>query len=145
MSDPSPKPLLPPTITDICLLSSNVPRAVAFYRDGLGLPIKRLDEGFAEFGTEQVVVAVWDRENLAAHVGWGAARHGGSAAMIAVRVDSADEVDAIHETLTERGIACLKPPKLYPWNAYALYVVDPDDHLWEFYFWAGKAREEPDF
>ncbi len=137
--------ILPPTITDLCILSSNVPRAVAFYRDRMGLPVKRLDEGFAEFGTERVVIALWDRANLATHVGWPEAGRMKGGAMIAVRLGARAEIDAAYKELTERGVEMLGAPRLYPWNAYAFYFTDPDETLWEFYFWAALAREEPDF
>jgi uncharacterized protein len=136
---------LPPTITDLCILSSDVPRAVAFYRDRMGLPIKRLDEGFAEFGTERVVLALWDRTNLASHIGWQDATHLKGGAMLAVRLDARADIDAAYLELTGRGIVMLGAPKLYPWNAYAFYFTDPDETLWEFYFWAAPPREEPDF
>jgi uncharacterized protein len=134
-----------PVISDVCLLVQDIARSVAFYRDRMGLPVKRLDQGFAEFQTEQVVLALWQRDNLADHVGFERARVAGTSCMVACRLPTAEAVDAMHADLAARGVAFASPPRLYPWNAYAAYFADPDEHLWELYSWIAPAREEPDF
>jgi catechol 2,3-dioxygenase-like lactoylglutathione lyase family enzyme len=45
-------------ITDIALFVSDLPRAIAFYRDLMELELKRLDTGFAEFWMEGAILAV---------------------------------------------------------------------------------------
>lgn len=132
-------------ITDVCLLVEDVARSVAFYRDVMGLPVKRLDQGFAEFATQDIVLALWQRDNLADHVGFAAARAGGTSCMVACRLPDAAAVDARHAHLAGRGVSFVRGPTLYAWNAYAAYFADPDGHLWELYAWVAPAREEPDF
>lgn len=127
-------------LTDVCLLVADIQRSVAFYRDLLGFAVKRLDTGFAEFRTGGVILALWQRDDLAGNLDLPAARRGGSSAMLAVRLDSAAAVDREHDRLAARGVAFHAPPASYPWNAHAAYFTDPDGHLWEIYAWLGAPR-----
>lgn len=128
-------------LTDVCLLVQDLDRSVAFYRDRLGFALKRLDTGFAEFWTGGVILALWARADIAANVGLPAALSGrGPSVMLAVRVHSAEAVDAEHARLAAAGVSFVAPPVLHPWNAYAAYFEDPDGHLWELYHWAGAPR-----
>lgn len=132
-------------LTDVCLLVEDVPRSVAFYRDRLGFALKRLDTGFAEFWTGGVILALWQRSDIAANVGLPAALEGrGANVMVAVRLESREAVDAEFHRLTAAGVAFVASPTLHPWNAYAAYFADPDGHLWELYHWAGAPRVTED-
>lgn len=132
-------------LTDVCLLVEDVARSVAFYRDRLGFSVKRLDTGFAEFWTGGVILALWQRSDIAANVGIVEALGArGVNVMLAVRLDSRAAVDEEHRRLEAAGVAFTAPPTLHPWNAYAAYFADPDGHLWELYHWAGAPRVTPD-
>lgn len=127
-------------ITDVCLLVEDIPRAVAFYRDRIGLEVKRLDTGFAEFHTGAATLALWQRSDIAANLDMPAALKGGRSVMVAVKLESRETVDAEYIRLSAAGVAFSEPPKAYPWNAYAAYFEDPDGHLWELYHWLGAPR-----
>ena len=51
-------------ITDIALFVSDLPRAIAFYRDLMELELKRLDTGFAEFWMEGAILALWEEADV---------------------------------------------------------------------------------
>lgn len=127
-------------LTDACLLVADIPRSVAFYRDRLGLGVKRLDTGFAEFWTNGVILALWQRDDIADNLALPDVRSGGASCMMAVRLPSRGDLDREYERLIAAGVDFLAPPADYPWNAYCAYFRDPDGHLWELYCWPGAPR-----
>ena len=126
-----------PIITDACLIVEDLSPALEFYRDRVGFQLRRHAPGFADFASQGVTLALWERLHLQQHVGIDATRlpASGRATMMAIEVASVGEVDQQHVQLTRRGIDFLQPPKWYPWNAYACYFEDLDGHLWEIYTW----------
>ena len=131
-------------LSDVCLLVEDVARSVEFYRDRLGFAVKRLDTGFAEFWTGGVILALWQRDDLADNLDLPAARRAGTSTMVAVRMDSAADIDREYARLSAAGVGFHAPPADYAWNAYAAYFGDPDGHLWEIYHWRGAPRTLPD-
>ncbi|MBO6509028.1 MAG: VOC family protein [Roseibium sp.] len=127
-------------ISDICLLVADVARSVTFYHEVLGLAIKRLDTGFAEFWTHGAILALWQRDDIADNLSLPEARGGGTSVMLAVRMETAADVDREYERLSKAGLRFNGPPAEYAWNAYAAYFSDPDGHLWEIYSWRGEPR-----
>jgi catechol 2,3-dioxygenase-like lactoylglutathione lyase family enzyme len=129
-------------ITDSCLLVEDLARSLAFYRDLVGFPLRRRAPGFADFATEGVTLALWERGHMTEHTGIPTERlPQRRACMIAVQVESPSSVDQAYRELGDRGLSFLFSPTWYPWNAYACYFEDPDRHLWEIYAWgdAGHA------
>lgn len=127
-------------ITDIALFVSDLPRAIAFYRDLMELELKRLDTGFAEFWMEGAILALWEEADVRRALDFTDAARRGPHAMIAIRLDSAAAVDAAYAGLAARGVVFRSPPKTYPWHAHAAYFSDPDDNLWEIYCWVRPPR-----
>jgi catechol 2,3-dioxygenase-like lactoylglutathione lyase family enzyme len=127
-------------LTDIALFVSDLQRAITFYRDRLGLEVKRLDTGFAEFWMDGIILALWEESDVRRALGLAEMVRRGPHAMVAVRLDTPAAVDARHVELSARGIVFHGPPKTYPWNAHAAYFSDPDDNLWEIYCWLGPPR-----
>jgi uncharacterized protein len=127
-------------ITDIALFVSDLPRAIAFYRDLMDLELKRLHTGFAEFWMEGTILALWEEADVQRALDFADAPRCGPHAMIAIRMDTAAAVDAVHAELAARGVVFRSPPNTYPWQAHAAYFNDPDDNLWEIYCWIGPPR-----
>jgi catechol 2,3-dioxygenase-like lactoylglutathione lyase family enzyme len=132
-------------VTDIALFVADLQRAIAFYRDQLGLELKRLDTGFAEFRMEGTILALWEEADVRQALDFAALDSAdgprrGPHAMLAMRLDSPAAVDAAHGELAARGVVFRSPPRTYPWNARAAYFSDPDDNLWEIYCWVGPPR-----
>ena len=123
-------------ITDVCVLTQDLERAVAFYTGPMGLTLDHRMEGFADFRGMGIALAVWEAGHLRANTGIDASTGGhGATVMIAVRLASPDEVDARYQELERAGVRFQAPPKDYPWNARCAYFTGPDNELWELYAW----------
>jgi len=127
-------------LTDIGLFVADLDRAVAFYGETLGFELKRLDVGFAEFRTAGVGLALWDVSDVTAALALAETPRQGLTTMVAVRVETAEEVDTLHDTLVNKGVRIVQPPTTHAWNARTTYFSDPDDNLWEVYAWVGAPR-----
>lgn len=131
-----------PPITDLCFLVEDVERSVAFYRDKLGFKLRTRAEGFADFRTSNVALALWEIDHIAQTVGISNKRSGPGVhkAVGAIEVASGEEVDGLYDQLLARGVVFVSPPKDYPWRARCVYFTDPDEHLWEIYSWLDGKR-----
>ncbi|MDH3663231.1 MAG: VOC family protein [Alphaproteobacteria bacterium] len=126
-------------ISDVCMICKDLDRSIAFYRDKLGFQLRREADGFADFKSESVVLALWEGRHIGEHVGIAESLVDPSVhkVMTAIEVPDAAEVDTLHASLGANGVVMHGPPKAYPWNAYAFYFADPDGNLWEVYAWVG--------
>ena len=123
-------------ITDIAVITHDLPRAISFYTEKLGLTLAHRMEGFADFHGLGIALAVWEADHLRATTGVPASTGGhGPAAMIAVRLEAPSEVDQRFDELRRTGVEFHAPPKDYPWNARCVYFIGPDSELWELYAW----------
>ena len=127
-------------LTDIGLFVSDLERAIAFYGETLGFELKRRDIGFAEFRTEGVGLALWEVSDVTQALALAETPRQGLSAMVAVRVETADAVDALHEALVSKGVHIVQPPTTHAWNARTTYFSDPDGNLWEIYAWVDAPR-----
>ena len=46
--------------------------------------------------------------------------------MVAVRVETADAVDALYDELVAKGVTMVQAPTTHAWNARTTYFSDPD-------------------
>jgi catechol 2,3-dioxygenase-like lactoylglutathione lyase family enzyme len=124
-------------ITDVCLIPDDLDLAIAFYRDVLGYQVSHRMPGFVDFTGPGPVLALWEAEHLSANTGVPATagRAAGPAVMLAIELDSPDEVDVAHGRLTSRGVEFYREPADYPWNARCAYFAGPCGELWELYAW----------
>ena len=131
-----------PAITDFCFLVENVERSVAFYRDKLGFRLRTRAEGFADFTTQHVALALWEIDHIAATTGISNKRSGPGVhkAVAAIEVVKAEQIDELYQQLVAQGVSFVSPPKDYPWRARCVYFTDPDDNLWEIYAWLDGKR-----
>ena len=128
-------------ISLLTLAVDDLDRAVAFYRDGLGLPTDgivgtefalgavaffKLDAG--------VKLAVWPRRSLLAETGLADAPRGSPSVAIGHNVASEKEVRAVLAQAVAAGGTLVKPAQPVFWGGYAGYFQDPDGHLWEVAF-----------
>ncbi len=127
-------------LTDVGLFVADLERAIAFYGGTLGFELKRRDIGFAEFRTEGVGLALWEVEDVTQALELADTPRQGLAAMVAVRVETAEEVDALHDTLVAKGVTIVQAPMTHAWNARTTYFSDPDGNLWEIYAWVDAPR-----
>ena len=127
-----------PRITLITLGVNDLEKALAFYRDGLGLPTegivgREFEHGAVAFFDFQsgLKLALWPRRDIA----WDAAIPNGaqSATEITIghNVSSEKEVDVVMEQARKAGAKITKEAQATFYGGYAGYFQDPDGHLWE--------------
>ncbi len=121
-----------PRISIITLGVNDLPRAVEFYRDGLGLPLyDENTESIAFFQNRGTWLALYPREALAADVGIDAQGSGFSGVTLAHNVRTREEVDGLLDTAVDVGATLIKPAEDTFWGGYSGYFADPEGHLWE--------------
>ena len=122
-----------PRISIITLGVSDLPRAVQFYRDGLGLPLRDDEdtESIAFFETNGTWLALYPRDALADDVGIPTDGTGFSGVILAHNVRTKSEVDELLQVAVEAGATLVKPAEDVFWGGYSGYFTDPDGHLWE--------------
>lgn len=130
-----------PHISLITLAVEDLQRAVAFYRDGLGLPTNGIMGTEFEIGAvaffdlqANLKLAVWPRASLAADTGLPLKGGGAGSFSLAHNVASQEEVDDVMQQATTAGAKIVKPAGATFWGGYAGYFQDPDGHLWEVAF-----------
>jgi catechol 2,3-dioxygenase-like lactoylglutathione lyase family enzyme len=130
-----------PRITFITLGVDDLERAVAFYRDGLGLATKGIvgsefDNGAVAFFNLQagLKLALWPRRSLAADCGLPMQPASATEFSLAHNVGSAAEVDELMHQAERAGARIVKAAKPTFYGGYAGYFQDPDGHLWEIAF-----------
>ncbi len=127
-----------PRITVITLGVDDLERALAFYRDGLGLPTEGIigaefEHGAVAFFDLQpgLKLAVWPRADIAHDVGLTRTPPSPTEFAIGHNVGSRAEVDTVMNEATRAGATIVKPAQDTFWGGYAGYFQDPDGHLWE--------------
>jgi catechol 2,3-dioxygenase-like lactoylglutathione lyase family enzyme len=133
-----------PRIHVITLAVADLERALAFYRDGLGLPTRGVvasefegDEttpagAIAMFDLEDgLILAVYPRTELAKDAGIAPAAPASGEFSIGHMVESTAEVDALLAQAEAAGATLTDRAHDRPWGIYSGYFHDPDGHLWE--------------
>ncbi len=136
-----------PRIHVITLAVSDLERALAFYREGLGLDSPGVIG--AEFVGDDInpagaaamfqlhaglILALYPRTELAkdANIPLGPPTSGQFSLGHAVASEA--EVDAMLSTAQAAGATLTDRPHRRPWGIYSGYFRDPDGHLWEVMF-----------
>jgi uncharacterized protein len=128
-----------PRLSVLTLGVSNLERAVAFYRDGLGWPTEgiigqEIENGAVAFFDLQngLKLALWPQESLAKDATLG--NHGPNnhtAFSLGYNVNSKEEVDRAFRQAVGAGARPVREPDDKEWGGYAGYFQDLDGHLWE--------------
>ncbi len=127
-----------PRITLITLAVEDLPRAVRFYSEGMGLQTDGIVGTEFEHGAVAFFeldgglrLALWPRSSLAHDSGIPVAATGGPSIALAHNVRSRVEVDTVMEEAKRAGATLVKAPHDTFYGGYAGYFQDPDSHLWE--------------
>jgi len=111
----------------------DVPRSLAFYRDGLGLELIEELEGYARLrspnGSGTLGLHILSEEKTMMNPTTEGIR----------LYFEAEDVDAVCARLANKGYAIDQPPKDMPWGWRHAYLKDPDGHEVSVYH-AGEAR-----
>ena len=127
-----------PRITVITLGVEDLERAVAFYRDGLGLSTsgivgQEFENGAVAFFDLQdgLKLALWPRASMASDTGIPLQSGGSLEFTLGHNVLSKSEVNSALLQATRAGATLVKPAGDTFYGGYAGYFMDPDGHLWE--------------
>jgi hypothetical protein len=130
-----------PRITFVTLGVDDLERAVAFYRDGLGLATEGIVGAAHEHGAVAFVdmqpglkLALWPRRSLAADVGIAPGPRSATEFALAHNVASAGEVDDVLAQAARAGATVVKAAGPTFYGGRAGWFQDPDGHLWEVAF-----------
>jgi len=130
-----------PRITLLTLGVDDLERAVAFYRDGLGLPTEGVVGREFEHGAVAffdlaggLKLALWPRPSLAHDTGLARTPPSATDFALAHNVSSEREVDEVMAQAERAGATIVKRAVKTFYGGYAGYFADPDGHLWEVAF-----------
>lgn len=119
----------------ITILTDDVPRLVAFYRDVLGFAVENAGDDYTEFRSEGVRFAVCNRRELlnATHAPRFHEPARGQAFELAFPVPTRDDVDRTYAAITARGATAVQPPATMPWGQRTAFFADPDGNIHELF------------
>lgn len=127
-----------PRITVITLGVDDLERALAFYRDGLGLPTqgiigREFEHGAVAFFDLQagLKLALWPRASIAHETGLPLTPASPTEFTIGHNVADKRTVDTVMARAQRAGARIVEPAHDTFWGGYAGYFQDPDGHLWE--------------
>ena len=113
-------------------------RALAFYRDGLGLTTKGIVGTEYEYGAvvffeleSGLLLALWPRDSIARDTGLSRSAPSPTEFTLGQLVRTREEVHATLEQAERAGGHIVKAPGPTFWGGYGGYLQDPDGHLWE--------------
>ena len=132
------KRVVKPRITIVTLGVDDLERAVAFYRDGLGLPTQGIIGQEFEYGAVAffnlsggLKLALWPRSSIAHDAGVAVLAPSATDVTLAHNVNSKQEVLAVMDEVRRAGGKIVKRAADTFYGGYAGYFQDPDGHLWE--------------
>lgn len=125
-------------ITVLTIGVNDLEKAVAFYRDGLGLPTQGITGEEFEYGAVAFFdlqngskLALWPRKSIAHDTGIPLQPPSTTEFTIGHNVNSKAAVDEVIKQAQKAGATIVKSPADTFWGGYSGYFQDPDGHLWE--------------
>jgi uncharacterized protein len=135
---------LEPRIHVVTLAVEDLARALAFYREGLGLESAGIigDEfpgddvnaagAIAMFTLHAgLMLCLYPRSELAKDANVALAAPSSAEMSLGHLVAARDEVDAVLRAAEAAGATLTEAARDRPWGIYSGYFKDPDGHLWE--------------
>ncbi|MFN3521047.1 MAG: VOC family protein [Phenylobacterium sp.] len=122
-----------PKISLITLGARDLPRMVAFYRDGLGFPTHNYTDGddMVMFRLEGSWLGLFPRKASAEDAGVSSEGSGFSGVVLSHNEPSKEAVDRAFAEALAAGAAPVKTPQDVFWGGYSGYFADPEGNLWE--------------
>ncbi len=129
-----------PGLHVVTLAAGDLPRALAFYRDGLGWPVAKERAGYAYFALPGGPwLALCDRRLLRDELGDVA----GGASVVSQNVRTREEVDAAVTAASRAGARIARVAADRAWGGRSGSFADPDGHIWEI-TWNPRATFDAD-
>ena len=119
----------------ITIVTDDVPRLAAFYRDVLGFAVKTDMGGYVEFHNDGVRFAVCARSILrdaSSHASYEEAPHG-QHFELAFPCGEPAEVDRVYAEIVAQGATPIHTPADMPWGQRTAMFADPDGNIHEFF------------
>ena len=119
----------------VTILTDDVPRLAAFYRNVLQFEVKQDMGGFVEFHHDGVRFAVCARSILheaSGHASYTEA-HRGQAFELAFPCVEPVEVDRMYAEIMARGATPIHAPDNMPWGQRTAMFADPDGNIHELF------------
>ena len=117
-------------IGEVCLLTNDVPRLAAFYKQLLGVENGSNDETHQFIISEETSLTVYNdgtvKNNLNQNI------------CLAFTVD---DVDKEYEKLLSLGVRIIEPPAKRPWGAINMSFYGPDNNMVYFRSFPKNAKE----
>ncbi|MTH79959.1 VOC family protein [Paracoccus aestuariivivens] len=127
-----------PRISVLTLGVADLDRALAFYRDGLGLPTEGIVGREFEHGAvaffelaHGLRLAIWAQDDIAHDTGMPKQPVSSTSFTIGHNVRHREEVDQVMEAARRAGAEIVKTAQGTFYGGYAGYFRDPDGHLRE--------------
>ncbi len=120
-----------PKISIVSLAVSDLSRALAFYRDGLGFPTHNYADGddFIMFRLEGCWLSLHAREEALKDLPAGALTF--SSVALSHNVPTEEAVREVFDLGLAAGATALKRPQPAPWGGYEAEFADPDGYVWD--------------
>ena len=120
----------PTGISAITLFVEDLGVAKGFYRKAFGLPLVFEDDASAVFNFGNTLINLLETTAARQLIEPAAvaAREAGARLQLTITVD---DVDAMCEELTTRGVRLLNGPMDRPWGVRTASFMDPAGHIWE--------------
>lgn len=137
-----------PRITLLTLGVADLPRAVRFYRDGLGWPTTYEESGqVAFFITAGTRLSLYPLAELAADISpeIQPLRTGFGGITLAHNVRTREEVAETLALAERAGARIVKPAQDADWGGHSGYFTDPDGYYWEVAWNPGLPLEADGF
>ncbi len=115
------------------LFVHNLEPCLRFYRDTLDFKLTFSDGASHAFKLEDqdfVLLTVDAAADMISAAAVGLEPVQGQRVLLCAGVD---DVDAVYQALTAKGVTFIKPPKDQVWGRRTAYFADPEGHLWELY------------
>ena len=120
-----------PRVSLLTLGVSDLKRAVAFYRDGLGWPKSEIGgDEVAFFKTDGVVIALLPRASFAADAGIDVEHGGFPRFSLAHNVAEEGQVDEVLAEAAQAGATIVKEAQEIFFGRHGFFA-DPEGYLWE--------------
>lgn len=123
-----------PTLHQSLLMVSDLDAASEFYETVVGLEPDEVADSNVEFATGEATLVLeseFDQEVLDAFGLDAPGDDRGSGVIVAIAVDSPEEVDAVYERATDHGTPVRMEPTDVDWGRRMLLLADPDDYTIE--------------
>lgn len=120
----------PKQIGAVTLFVDDLADAKRFYQEVFELPVHFEDENSAVFQFGDTLINLLDASQAPALISPGAVADRGAGSRMQFTV-GVDNVDAVCQTLTQRGVTFLNGPQDRPWGIRTASFTDPGGHIWE--------------